>query len=78
MHTEELENTEAYRVLLGMSHIKSGTIPPEILARHALETHWTADWPVQRAAMEALLRRCESGRRDKLRVSSRPPGGEIA
>ena len=76
MHMEELENSEAYRVLLGMSQIKSGSIPPEILARHALESHWTADWPVQRAAMEALLRRCASGRRDKLRVCSRPPAGE--
>ncbi len=76
MHMEELENTEAYRVMLGMSQIKSGSIPPEILARHALESHRIADWPVQRAAMEALLRRCESGRRDRLRVCSRPPGGE--
>ena len=76
MHTEELESTEAYRVLLGMSHIKSGTIPPEILARHALESHRGADWPVQRATMEALLRRLESGRRDNLRVCSRPPRGE--
>jgi len=76
MEAEQLHETEAFRVLLGLARNKARSIPPEVLVRQVLETHRAADWPVHLAAMEALLRRAESARREALRVCSKPPGGE--
>ena len=75
METGILEETEGFRVLLDLSRNKFRTIPRETMVRHVLETYREADWPVQRAAMEALLRRVESARREKLRICSKPGGG---
>ena len=76
METGKLEEAESFRVLLGLLRNKFRTIPRETMVRHVLETYREADWPVQRAAMEALLRRAESARREKLRICSKPGGGE--
>jgi hypothetical protein len=69
--------TEAYRELVGMAGRRTGSIPPELLAHHVLEVTRGADWPVRRAAMEALLRRIAFARRDELRVSSTPAGRAV-
>lgn len=70
-----VEEREAYDVLLGLARGKTGAIPPDSLVRHVLTVTASADWPVQRAAMEAVLRRCAFGKRDRLRVAARPPNG---
>ncbi len=70
-----LEESEGYRVLLDLSQGKTGDVPPEWLARHVPLLNSDADWPVQRAAMEAVLRRHSFARRDSLRVAERPRGG---
>src|SRR5262245_30925010 len=72
-----VEETEAYETLLGRVFKRTGKIPPEVLVRHILEVVPAAEWPVRVEAMDALLRRIDAGREDKLRVESRPPGGRI-
>jgi len=66
--TDEMSETEAFRVLHSLAHGKSGPLTPEILARHALQVTHGADFPVRRAAMDALLRRIGSARNGNLIV----------
>jgi hypothetical protein len=68
------DENEAHRVLLSLAHRKTGAIPAPLLVRHVLSVTRGADWPVQRAAMEALLRRCSFGKQDRLEVASAPRG----
>jgi hypothetical protein len=49
--------TEAYQTLLARAQRRMGRVPPELIARHILSVTRGADWPVQRDALEALLRR---------------------
>jgi len=72
-----LDGLEAHRALLDLAHGKTRRIPSELLARHVLHVYREADWPVQRAAMEALLRRLAFAERDGLRVAERPASGAI-
>jgi hypothetical protein len=67
-----LDGLEAQRALLDLAHGKTRRIPGELLAAHVLHVYREADWPVQRAAMEALLRRLAFAERDGLRVAERP------
>ena len=69
------DDAEAYRVLLSLAHRKTGAIPAPLLVGHVLSVTRGADWPVRRAAMEALLRRCGFGKQDRLEVASSPRGG---
>ncbi len=55
---------------------QSGDVPAEMLAEHVLSVTEGGDWPVQRAAMEATLRRVAAGRKQELKVASRPARGE--
>jgi len=71
------DESEAYRTLLQLARRKTGRIPPELLAAHVLAVYPEADWPVLRAALEALLRRIGFARRDGLRVAARPPRGVV-
>ncbi|HVR73701.1 MAG TPA: SWIM zinc finger family protein, partial [Planctomycetota bacterium] len=72
-----MDETEAYSVLLSRAERKTGTIPSQILVRHILSITRGGGWPVQREAMEALLRRHAFGRRDDLKITARPPRGAI-
>src|SRR4051794_17507032 len=72
-----VEEREAYRVLLGRVVKKTGKIAPEVLVRHVLAAVPAQEWPVRVDAMEAVLRRIESVRQDKLRVEARPAGGRL-
>lgn len=72
--TFELE-TEAYQTLLARAQRRTGRVPPELIARHILSVTRGADWPVQRDALEALLRRFAFGRADQLQIVARPPKG---
>ena len=72
--TFEIE-TEAYQTLLARAQRHTGRVPPDLIARHVLSVTRGADWPVQRDALEALLRRFAFGRADQLHVVARPPHG---
>jgi len=48
---------------------KTQPIPPELLARHVLALNEDAPWPVQRAAMEAVLRRIAGAKQERLSVA---------
>jgi len=67
-----VDEREAFAVLRSLAERKGLGISPDLLARNVLRMNEDADWPVQRAAMEALLRRADFSRRDELRVASRP------
>src|SRR5512136_1821616 len=71
------EDSEAIQTLLSLSHKKTGPIPEGVLVGHALSVSAEADWPVQRAAMEALLRRVAFAEADELRVAARPAGDAV-
>lgn len=73
--TRPRSQPEALAELTGLARRRSGRIQPELLARHVLAIYGAAEWPVQEAALEALLRRFAFGQRDGLRVSTRPSGG---
>ena len=46
-------------------------VPDEAVARHVLRVTVDGDWPLQRAAMEALVRRAGFGKRERLAVRSK-------
>jgi len=73
----EIDQTEAYRALCDLARRRTGAIPTDLLVRQVLATTAGADWPVQRAAMEALLRRIGFAHRDGLRIAERPAGREV-
>src|SRR5271165_7502274 len=75
--TIPVEETEAFATLVGRIGRNASKIPAEILARHVLDTVPAQEWPVRVEAMDALLRRLESGRKDELRIESRPEGGKV-
>ena len=72
-----VEETEAYETLLGRAFKRTGKIATEDLVRHVLSIVPAAEWPVRVEAMDALIRRIDAGREDKLRVESRPPEGKV-
>lgn len=68
---------EAAQVLLARAHRKTGRVPPELVVRHVLAVTRGGDWPVQRDALEALIRRFGFGRADGLQIVARPPRGRL-
>jgi SNF2-related domain/Helicase conserved C-terminal domain len=66
--------TQAFVELLDAAHDSTLRIPPEFLVEHLLAVTEDADWPVQRAALAALVRRCRFATRDELRVATHPKG----
>jgi hypothetical protein len=67
-------NFEAEQLLTGMARGRFGRIAPERVARHVLAAFPEADWPVRKAAFDALARRFGFAQRDGLRVAERPEG----
>ncbi len=72
-----LEDMEAYQELLSRAFKKTGKIRPEVLVRQILGIVPATEWPVRVEAMDALIRRIESIKQEKLRVESRPAGGRL-
>ena len=72
-----VEETEAYETLMGRAFKRTGKIPREVLVRHILGLVPAAEWPVRVEAMDAMLRRLDAAREDRLRIDSRPPGGKV-
>jgi hypothetical protein len=63
--------------LTELARKKSGVLPPELVAAHVLAVTPEADWQVQRAALEAILRRILIVDQEKLKVVERPPKGGV-
>ncbi len=61
-------------MLRSLARGKTGALSAEVLVRHALKVTEGADFPVRRAAMEALLRRVRSSRDGDLCVVRGPAG----
>ncbi len=71
------EETEAYQVLMTRVGKRTGKIPPEVLVRHVLSCVPAHEWPTRVEAMDAVLRRLEAAKRDKLRLEARPAEGKL-
>jgi len=73
-HTHPIEDLEAFQELRSRVSGNLGGWPAEMVARHVLSVTTGADWPVQKAALDAIVRRFSFSRRDGLKVASRPRG----
>jgi superfamily II DNA or RNA helicase len=69
-----LLETEAYQTLSARAHRRTGRVPPETIVRHVLSVTTGGDWPVQRDALDAVLRRCASAHTDDVQIIGRPRG----
>ncbi len=65
---EILDLTEARSQLIDLARRRFGRISPERIAEHVIAVSTGADWPVRKAALEALARRYAFAERDGLRV----------
>lgn len=68
---------ETFAELRDLARGKVGALPPEWVAAVALSNTASADFPVQRAALDAIIRRIRSAERDGLRIKTRPPRGTV-
>jgi hypothetical protein len=66
--------SETYQTLLARAQRRTGAVPSESIVRHVLSITQGADWPVQRDALDAVLRRCASAHSDEIQIVRRPPG----
>jgi superfamily II DNA or RNA helicase len=69
--------TETFQALLARAHRHTGDIPPDAIVRHVLSVTEGGDWPVQRDALDAVLRRCRSAHADEIEIVKRPPRGRL-
>src|SRR5882672_1454538 len=67
-------DSETFQTLLTRAHRRTGAVPPERLVRHVLFVTQGGDWPVQRDALDAMLRRCASTHTDDIQIVGRPRG----
>ena len=63
---------EAYQTLLARAGRRTGGVPAERIVRHVLSVTQGGDWPIQRDALEAVLRRCASTHTDEIQVVGCP------
>jgi hypothetical protein len=73
--TTSTSDGEAFEALNQLAGRRTLPIPAEILVRHILALPGPWDWPVRRAAFEALLRRLASARSQELAVIESPRRG---
>jgi hypothetical protein len=69
-----IADSETYQTLLARAHRRTGAVPTERLVRHVLSITQGGDWPVQRDALDAVLRRCASTHTDEIQIVRRPRG----
>jgi superfamily II DNA or RNA helicase len=67
-----ITESETYQTLLARAHRRTGGMPPERIVRHVLSVTHGGDWPVQRDALDAVLRRCASTHTDGIQIVGRP------
>jgi superfamily II DNA or RNA helicase len=63
---------ETLSLLTGLARGRFGRISPQRMAEHVVSLVSEPDWPLRRAALEALTRRYAFAQRDELTVSQRP------
>ena len=67
-----ITESEAYQTLLARARRRTGGVPAERIVRHVLSVTQGGDWPIQRDALEAVLRRCASAHTDEIQIVGRP------
>ncbi len=72
--SDPVAESEIYQTLLARAQRRTGGVPPEQIVHHVLSVTLGGDWPVQRDALDAVLRRCASTRVDEIRIVRRPRG----
>ncbi len=72
---DPIAESEAFSALLLLAEGRTGRIPSDRLVRHVLSVTALAGWPVQRAALEATLRRLSAAKQDGLVVATAPSSG---
>jgi hypothetical protein len=70
-----ISESEAFETLEQLAGRRTLPIPADTLVRHTLALPGPWDWPVRRAAFEALLRRLASARSQELSVIDSPGRG---
>ena len=70
--TIAITESEAYQTLLARARRRTGGVSAERIVRHVLSVTQGGDWPIQRDALEAVLRRCASTHADEIRILGRP------
>jgi hypothetical protein len=75
--TTSTSDSEAFEALNQLAGRRTLPIPAEILVGHILALPGPWDWPVRRAAFEALLRRLASARSQELAVIEGPRRGPL-
>ena len=70
-------DVEARDALTDLLRKKLGKIPSELIAEHVLRIDESGEWPLRRAALEAVVRRFGYAKRDELRVLARPEGKQV-
>ena len=66
--------SETYQTLLTRAHRRTAGVSPGTVVRHVLAATHGGDWPVQRDALDAMLRRCASAHTDEIQIVRRPRG----
>ena len=66
---------ETLESLIGHARGRFGRIKPQRIAEHILQQMPDTEWPIQRAALEALARRYSFARRDGLALAAGPKRG---
>ena len=69
------DDTAAHAALVQLAGRRTLHIPADLLARHVLALPGEWDWPVRRAAMEAVVRRVASVRVQEISVAKAPQRG---
>src|SRR6266550_2688656 len=69
-----ITGTETYQTLLARAERRTGRVPTDWIVRHVLSVTDGGDWPVQRDALDAVLRRCASAETDEIQILQRPRG----
>jgi hypothetical protein len=72
-----ITGSETYQTLLARAHRRTGGVPPDSIVRHVLSVTRGGDWPVQRDALDAVLRRCTSTHTDDIQIIRRPRSGPL-
>jgi hypothetical protein len=73
--TVSIAESETCQALLARAKGRTGRVPAERIVRHVLSVTRGGDWPVQRDALDAVLRRCASAHTDEIQIVGRPPDG---
>jgi hypothetical protein len=72
--TIAVAESETYQTLLARAQRRTGSVPADQIVRQILRVTEGGDWPVQRDALDALLRRCASAQTEDIQIVGRPRG----